>query len=216
MSVEDKVADLLENKKITTEDAAELLQAGRDRSLPSPWQWLLAPATRMARSTRLAVTLVIVAASVAVARLLHVRFDGSLDVHLTSAAIPWAVIFLDVLAYLPLTAGVLFLVARVCGSCAAFLDMLTAVGVARVAMLLQALAALAFVPAPPADATLPPPTAGTLFGALLILPLLIWGVAMLFFHLRAATGLRGGRLAAAFIVGLIFAEVASKVLLAIV
>ncbi len=213
---EEKIAGMLSQKQITPEEAAELLQAAKTTEGRSPWQWLLAPATRMSTSKALAFTCTIALLSIGLAKLLKVRFDGALDVHLGTEAVPWGVVALDVLAYLPLTVGAFYAVSLVFGSRGRFVDFFVGVGVARIAMLLQALAAALFLPMPQKDQPLPPTSAGVLFATVLVLPLLVWGMAMLFFHFREASGLRRGRLAFGFIVAVIAAEVVSKLFLSII
>ena len=50
---------------------------------------------------------------------------------------------------------------------------------------------------------------------LLVLPFVAWFLVLLFRGVKAASGLEGGRLWAAFLVGVVAAELASKALLAI-
>ena len=63
---------------------------------------------------------------------------------------------------------------------------------------------------PPVDGAIDPMQLAL---ALLLLPLVIWFLVILFQGIKTATGLLGGRLWAAWGLGLVLAEVASKVVL---
>jgi hypothetical protein len=160
----------------------------------------------------------VLAAGLLVSRL-GVRFDGFLDLHVSGQRVPLGTAVSDQFVAVPLSAGVAWLVARPFRSQAQVVDLLVAIGVARIPTVLGApiIAVLTPDPARIAELVKNPmaPSPLLLLIAALAMPIVAWHITLLVFGLRHATGLRGGRLAAAVVSTIIAAEIVSKVALAV-
>jgi Yip1 domain len=207
----DKVLEMVASGKLSSADADQLLSAMQPRG-PSPWQWIFHPASVV--STRLALGLGAVSALVALglARL-GVSFDGAFDAHRLMGALDLKTALLQQLIAWPLVAVVLWAAARLAGKSTRVIDMLAAVALGRVPLTLTGVAAL-LIPAVEGVEALFSPLLWV--AAVLILPLVVWGVGLMVTGFRAVSGLRGGRLATSAVAALIVAEVLSHVLLKLV
>lgn len=193
------------------------------KSLSSPraprWKWLFSPLELV--STRAAL---IASSLVAVGALVLSRFsihlDGALDTHLGSGPVPPAIAALELIVSWPLVALVFWATSRLIAKQGRYVDFLNAVGLARVPLIVSAVALVFFadvMPRTPEQAL----EQGRLvysvvFGLVFAVPLMIWFITLLVMGFREASGLRGIRLALSFLAALIAAEVLSKVVLAVV
>lgn len=207
-SPEARVRELAREKNISPEEAERLLAA---LGSPAPVRVGRNPFERW-RGERTALAGILIAlAGIAVSRL-GVRFDGALDLHIVGAPVPAATAIVDQLAAFPLTALVLWGAARLLSRHTRFVDIAGAVSVARAPLVLIAVP-LAFLPMPPTE---PLPTSVSVELVLIaLLGLAGLGAQLLALVLgvRAASGLRSGKLAAAVVGGVLAAEVLSKVLI---
>jgi hypothetical protein len=146
---------------------------------------------------------------------LDVRFDGVLDAHLASR-VDLLQALVDLAVAWPLLAAAMWLGGRSLRSRGRLVDYLGAVGLARWPLVLSALILALLIDRPARDAlaAMQLPSPGILLLLVLVtIPLVVWFVALLYQGYRTASGLRGGRLVASFIVVLVVAEVVSKLTL---
>jgi hypothetical protein len=145
---------------------------------------------------------------------LGVRFDGFLDLHASLTATLWAAL-VDVLGAWPLGATLLWVVARSLGSQGRYIDFLGLVGVARVPLVAVAVPTALLLPGPGSfePGKVPEPSLRLLLGALVALVGVVWMMVILYRGFVTASGLRGARRVVAFMVAVLLAEIASKLLL---
>jgi hypothetical protein len=208
-SPEDRIRDLARKSAIDEAEAARLLAAVRPRSdvaTASRWD----PFERWSGERTALMGVAIALAAVAMSRL-GVRTDGALDVH-RAHDVSLVTAFLDQVAAFPLAAAAQWAVARAFTANVRFIDVLGAVGLARLPAILMMPVVGLLAPAP-----LPPA-----LGARLLVVALV-SLAGIGFHIyglvlgfRTATGFRGGKLTLTFLGALFVSEVASKVFLHLV
>jgi len=216
-----KVLDMVEQGKISSVEADALLAAMRGRPRFS-MRILFDPFDRIGLAAALAVGVLAAIASGFAAIPLGLRFDGYMDIHMSPGAVTAFAAIADQAVAWPLSALVLWLVALPFARTSRLIDFLAVTGLARVLPLAGGvlLAPLTPEPAMLADMSrraMNDPTA-VLGDVVSMLPMI--GVALVFvgwfiaasvFGFRHASGLRRGRLAAAVVVALLAAEIASKV-----
>lgn len=206
-----RILEMLAEKKITVEEAEELLAAIRPRR---PVQgWLLRPLERFDTRTALVVSAVTAVLQLLVSRL-NVRFDGALDAHLSPVEVSWPTALLDLALAWPLVALVFWAAALLVARQGRFVDFLAGVGVARIPLVATGAIAGAL------RSALLPVQAGQLNPAIVIfglvsVVLVVWFVALLVSGLRTASGLGGVKLGLTTFGAIILAEAGTKLLLAI-
>lgn len=212
-----KVLDMVEQGKISSDEGDALLSAMKDEKKFS-FRTLFDPYDRIGVVSSIAVGVVVAVASAVVAMYFDVRYDGFLDLHTGEGDVDLLAAVNDQLVAWPVSALILWLIALPFARKARFVDFLGALGVARVLQLIAGLA----LPPPPADvlermATDPVSAIGEMTGMIpmiLVAVILIgWFIATLVFAFRHASGLRGGKLAGAFVLALFVAETVSKIVL---
>lgn len=140
---------------------------------------------------------------------LGVRFDGFLDIHLSRRPVPVASALADQAVAVVLPAGLAWILARLLNARRDPAQLLVAVGVLRVPAALAAALLVVVMPAPLGGA--PVARSPEVFVlAAIVLAVLGWQIVLLVFGIRHATGLAGGRLAAAVVTLIVAAEVLSK------
>lgn len=205
----ERILEMVAAGRIGPAEAEQLLSA-LQRPRRSPWAWCVQPLERMQIRHALVVSTVVAMGGLILSRA-GIRFDGALDAHVVAAPVGLGVALFDQLLAWPVTAAIIWLVARPLARQGRYVDLLAAVGLARLPLLvLGALAALVDVPAGEVPTA---PTPGLLILAFGSLPLLAWFFTLLVTGLRTATGLRGGRLALASILAIVLAEAATRALL---
>lgn len=207
----DRILEMLSAGTITARDAEELLRALGGRKTPFS-DWLFHPMTKLETSQALALAAATALLQLLVSSLLQIRFDGALDLHQAGETVPWSTALLDLALGWPVTALILFAVARPIAGQGRLVDFFSAVGVARLpnvagGVLLWVSREFLFGPPPV------PLSVGSIALSLSVLLLGVWFAALLVSGLRAAAGLRGGKLALASIVGLVAAEALTKMAL---
>jgi hypothetical protein len=211
-SPEAKVEELVASGRISGAEAEKLRRA-LHRAAPPRWTRLLwSPFDRLP----LPVALGIGAASLAVQALLSrfgVRFDGAFDVHVGAAVPAWRTVAVELVLAWPLTALVVWLACLAFSRKTRFVDAVVAIGVARAPLSLTGVMVAVLPLRPAADAAPADVSPLQLAMALLVLPLVIWCLVVVFQGIKTATGLLGARLGAAWGLGLVAAEVVSKVVL---
>ncbi len=154
-----------------------------------------------------------------------VHLDGALDLHITNKAPSAGLVAAEsLIAWL--TLGIMFMVfSRVFGGGGSVSDHLAAAGLGRFPFIFAALissrdllgkAMLKAVTATGDAVTIRPQdllTPAVIVGSLVILMLSAWMIAALLYGFKTASKMTGGKMAAAFVIAMIVAEVISKLLL---
>ncbi|PTL79542.1 YIP1 family protein [Vitiosangium sp. GDMCC 1.1324] len=207
-SPREQILEMVASGKLTAAEGDQLLASiGQPR--PSVWRWMFDPLSCLRTRMALAVSAAFAAVSLGLTRL-GLRFDGALDVHANAGVLSWPVALAEVALVWPVTAAVFWAVARLLGRrTARWVDVLGAVGLARVPLVLSGVVVAVLAPAE-SPRELSPQVIAL---AILSLPLIGWSIAALVLGFRTATGLKGARWVSGFLVALIVAEVLSKVVL---
>lgn len=150
-----------------------------------------------------------------------VRFDGALDTHVADGPVPLGTALADQIVALLVPALVGWGALRAVGARARLTRVVAALGAARLALVLTSPLVLFLsgtfppelwaAPAPGAPPPIPPP--GVLGVVLLVTAMSVWFVVLAVAGLRAAGGVRGGRLVTVSTAALLGGEVVSKLLL---
>jgi hypothetical protein len=211
-SAEERIKKIAQDRALDEADAARLLEAVRPPATIEPRRSLWRdPFARYGGEVTTALGVVVAALGVFVSRF-QVRFDGALDVHTVSVPVPLRVALLDQLVAFPLTALILWAVARVAARHVRFVDVLGVVGFARGPAVLIALP-LGLVAVHTSSRTaMSPALAVILLAALAGLGSQIY---LLVVGFRTASGLRGARLPWVFIGGLVLTEILTKLVLSL-
>lgn len=212
-SSRERILQMIESRTISAAEGEALL-AALDGRAQRRWRLLVDPFERLGVAAGAGIAGVVAVASLGLTRL-NVRFDGAIDLHVTGNPVAFVQGLLDQAAAWILTALLLWLAARIAGSRGRVVDFVIGTGVARAPLLLGGLGAGLLLR--DAAQLIAQAQGGVLAPALLlsiavVLPCLVWFVAALLFAFRTASGLKGGRLAVTFILGLLAAEVAAKAL----
>jgi hypothetical protein len=208
-----RILEMLSSGQITTDEAEALLLALR-RPRTSLWQWIVHPLEKLQARQALLAAGVFALLQLAISLFLYVRFDGALDVHPTLAPISWVAALLDLGVALPMPAVVFLVAARLVGKQGRWIDCLSAVGIARLPLLLAGAMAGGL------RETLHGVQEGgagllVIAFSVLSLVLLAWFLTLLVTGLRAVSDLRGGKLALTSVGAVLVAEVASKAALSL-
>jgi hypothetical protein len=215
-----KVLDMVEKKRITAAEGDALLAAMRTEKR-SALKLLVDPYGRLSTGAMLAAGAIVAAASVFLAVALDLRFDGFMDIHNQGTGVPPLVAVADQVIAWPLAALALWLVALPFARGCRLVDVLAVSGIARVPIAIAGALLAPLAPSPEEVAAMSQRAAGgpgAILGDLVsMLPMiavalvfLAWAIALSAFGFRHAAGLRGGKLAAAFVLALLVAEIASK------
>lgn len=208
-SPEQRIRELVRARGIGETEAERLLAAVRP-SAPRTKN----PFERWSGEVTSLVGVAVALASIALSRL-HVRFDGALDLHVGTAAVPLGTAIVDQIVALPITALVMWIAARIGGARATRpIDVLGVIGVSRVPIVVLGLPIALVSPYVSRDPT--KPNAALFALVLLALVGVVAQIVLLVGGFRTTTALRGTRLAVTFVGGLVAAEVLTKVLLALV
>jgi hypothetical protein len=206
-SPEERIRELARKNAIAPEAAERLLAAVRPDPLPGA-NASFDPFRRVTGGQAALLGVVACGIGLAMSRL-GVRFDGALDVHLTHEDVPLAAAGLEQLLTYPVTAAIAWAVARAFSRAVRPVDVLGAVGLARLPLFVLSIPLALVERGQPADAS---PSA--LGWVALAIGVVGWGLSVyvLLLGFRTATGLRAGRLAGAFIGALFAAETVTKIL----
>ena len=179
------------------------------------WKLLWNPFERVAGWQAFGVGLVVVIVSAMVGKYANLLFDGAIDAHLYDETVTFGRSFVlsgisIFWTFIAMTA-IAFVISKTFRS----IDILGTMTLARAPFLLMTIMAL-FVEQPNIDEILKKPL--TVFSypmflvfGILSLPVIIWVIALMFNAFKVSTGAKGGKLIVGFIVGLILAEILSKV-----
>jgi len=219
-----KVLEMVERKKISPDEGETLLAAMSAKPKFSLGA-LFNPFPQLSEPLAVALAIVAALAGVAVSMTMGIRFDGFLDIHAPTSRVTWTVAALDQLVSWPLAALVLWGLSLPFSRQGRIIDFISGVGVARAVQLLGG-ASVALLSPPPqvalqlAEKAMKDPTAisGELISFIpMILAAIIfisWFITANVFAMKHATGLKGGKLAAVSVLGILLAETVSKLALA--
>jgi hypothetical protein len=207
-SPRDKILELVAGGKIQLDEADQLLAALKpDRSRLDVW--ILDPFEVIGPGRAWMLAILVCVGSLALARL-HVRFDGAVDLHVIGQQVAWTTALADQLVAWPLTALLLWGVTAISNRRARLLEMVAFVGAARLPNLVAGCVAAAVVGDP---IRFDPNSNAALLLVATSVPFIGWLFVTLLSAFRAASGSQGRKLAGLFVVGLVVAEIASKIVL---
>lgn len=213
---EAKIAELVRAGQLSASEGRRLKSALPGQNKPAPlWRLFIDPWDRLSERAQLALALVTALASVALSILGDARFDGTLDLHLSVRTVAWKSALLDQGAAWLLTAAIFWLVAKLAKARARIIDLVLAIGAARLPLVLSGIVLIALpLPRDPAAmlATSPALLVALAFS---LLPLIAWLVVLLYTGWRHATGLRAPRVGISFVIALMVSEVISKGVLSV-
>jgi hypothetical protein len=194
--------------EIDPEQAAELLRA-LERRRARRRASLFNPLEGVAEGRAVQASGLIALAGLALSRF-GIRFDGVLDVHLVSGPVPLRVAFLDAVVSWPMLAVLLWIAARLVSRQGRFIDFLSAVGLARLPLVLFGAFVAMFrdaLPKHPGD-----PISSTVLAIVILVsvPTLVWNITWLYRGFRTASGLEGRKLTLTLIAMMVLAELLSK------
>jgi len=208
-SPRDTILELVAAGKIQPDEADQLLAAlGPDRSRLDVW--ILDPFEVIGPGRAWMLALLVCVASLALAPL-HVRFDGAVDVHVVHEQVAWTTAVADQLVAWPLTAVLFWGVTTLSTRRARFLEMVAFVGAARLPNLVAGAVTAVVVGDP---TTFAPDSIAALVLVATSVPFIGWLFVTLLSAFRAASGSEGRKLAGLFVIALVLAEIASKIVLA--
>lgn len=212
-----RILEMLSDGKISPDEAEQLLAAVRGPS-ESFWSWIFRPMDRLQTPVATSIAALAAVAQLVIALVFHMRFYGALDSQPARDTVGWASAWVDLAVAWPITALIFFASARLFARQGRFVDLLAMVGVARVPLvaagaMVGANRELLFRSAEAAARG--EVSAGLIVIALAATVLSAWFITLLVTGLRTASGLRGGRLALAFLAALVAAEAISKALVSL-
>jgi len=183
-------------------------------------KWIYNPFVYIAGARALAIGMVIMIVAAVILPFNNGHFDGAVDVHFGAKTtlirafcetlISWACLVLALYGFGLITSE----------SSVRFIDIAGTTALARAPMIFLAL--LGFIASPPDidphKATLQELmkialSPGVITEAILSLPILVWTIALMHNAFSVSTNLKGGKSVAAFIGGLVVAELVSKIIL---
>ncbi len=180
------------------------------------WNLLFNPFTRIAGWQAFALGMVFVLLTGVIGAYAGVAFDGALDSHITeTVSMRDSFLFLgiDVVSIV----GILFIAGLIISKQLRFVDILGTMTLARVPMILLVLLGLFVTPVSVEEIMANPMIVlynpGLIIFSILGVVTLIWVVALMYNGFKVSTGAKGSKLIIGFIIGLIVAEVASKILI---
>ncbi len=211
MTPAERVRRLVDSGSVAPEEGVRLLAAMSEAPPRSRLEALVDPFERFGGGTAAALGAVISVASIAVSRL-GVRFDGLLDLHIHRAVVPSLRVALgDQLVGWLLPAVCFWAYARAITRHVRLADFIGMAGLARLPILMSALALL---PLTPANPSVPPKlTPALLAMAMLGLAFVVANVTLLYQGFKNASGLTGVKLVGGFIGLVIGVEALSKIVL---
>lgn len=181
------------------------------------WNLLINPFTRIAGWQAFVIGLVFIVLSGIIGTYTHVLFDGVIDAHVTDQEVVFKTSFALLAINIFSISLIMYLSGLIISRQTRFIDILGTMTLARAPMLLVALLGILVTPLSIEELMKDPMVimGNPLFilFTVLIIPITIWFVALMYNALKVSTGKKGGNLIAAFVIGLIGAEVLSKVLI---
>lgn len=178
--------------------------------------WLFNPFTFWGGSKILWVGLFVIAIHIPVGYFLNARFDGAIDMHISTVESVWQPI-IDILIAWPLMFLSLYILALCFKSPIRLIDIAGATAVARIPLLISVLPAKVADPGMRDVNELLSLQGIDLWmlmaGALIILLFFVWFIVLLFNAYKINSALKDWKLITSFVIGVIIAEATSKVVL---
>lgn len=220
---EERIDNMIATGRVSREEGERLRAAIDPEQAPAKrWTKVLDPVAHLPTGVALIASGAFAAFGVVLGTTLGIRFDGALDAHVGGPPVAMGTAVIEQLLAWPLMAAIAYAAARLAGAKSGTrpVDMLSAVGVARLPLALSGVLSLLLMPKLPADpdAAIKALTEGsglirTLLVAGLTLPLIVLFFVLLVRGYRTASGLSGSRLAISAIGFILVAEVVSKLVL---
>jgi hypothetical protein len=219
MAHEERVLAMVQAGTISEDEGERLLAALRAhrRELPG-WRVLFTPMEFLSTRAAWTVAVIVTTASVFVSRL-GIRFDGALDLHRVSRPPAWSVVALDAAIGIVLTAAVLWLASLAVARGVRLIDFVLAVALARAAQVAGGITAWLVIPADIQATVVKALASGTgmdpwlALPSMLVVPFFVWFLVLLYQSFLTAAGLEGFSAGLTFTVGIVVAEVLSKLAL---
>lgn len=189
------------------------------------WKIFYNPLAVLGKGNALIVALVVVIVLTAVAWWGGEHLDGALDLHINLERTSAGLLIVESLVDWICLAGLLFALSRFFGGNGGIAEHFAATGVGRFPMIFAALigsrhllgaAMLKAITVKREEIVLHPHAINApalIIGGLLIVGLVAWSVVMLVYGFKEVSRLKGGQLGAAFVIGILLAEIASKLVL---
>ena len=189
------------------------------------WRILYNPMAVLRRGNALLAALIVIIILTTVAWWGGEHLDGALDLHLFLNPPPMSVVILESLIDWISLAVLLFAASRMFGGNGGLAGHFAASGLARFPMIFAAIigsrqlmgaAMLKAITVKPEEIVVHAQdivTPAVIIGGLAILGLVAWSVVMLVYGFKEVSRLQGGKTAAGFVIGIILAEIVSKLIL---
>ena len=189
------------------------------------WRILYNPLAVLRKGNGLFAGLIVVIVLTWVAWWGGVHLDGALDLHINPVRPSAGLVIMESLIDWISLAVLLFAASKVFGGNGGLAGHFAATGLAKFPMILAAIvssrqllgaAMLKAITVKPEEIILHPQAINApalIIGGLLIVGLVAWSVVMLVYGFKEVSRLHGGKMAAGFVIGLILAEVVSKLVL---
>lgn len=181
-------------------------------------KWLFNPFTYVAGGKALAIGGAIMAAAAVIISFNNGHFDGTLDVHFGAPTTLLQAFFETLISWVCLIVALYALGRIVSESSVRLIDIAGTTALARWPMLVTSF--LGFVPQPKIgsgtslnDLMKVALSPSVIIVALVTLPFIVWYIALLYNAFSVSANVKGGKAAAAFIGGLVIAEIISKVII---
>lgn len=186
------------------------------------WKYLYDPLSVFGKSRGLLIGTLVVVVLTLVAWWAGVHLDGALDLHINPKFPSILIVAMESLVDWLSLALVFFIGSKILRGNGGLGAHLAGVGLARFPYILASIIAsrqllgkamLAAVTIKPDTITVRPQdllSPGLIIGSIVLMLMMIWSVAILYFGFKEASRLRGAKLVISFIIGIIIAEVISK------
>lgn len=182
----------------------------------SNWNLLWNPFTRIAGWQAFGIGIIIVLVSAVLASFGNLAFDGAIDAHFGDNVTMVQSLVVSGISLLSVVLS-MWVAALIISNNFRFVDILGTMTLARAPFLILAVLSL-FATSPSTEQLLENPMIifdypSVLIIGLIAVPIIIWSIALMYNGLKVSTGVKGGKLTIGFIVGLLAAEIISKVLI---
>ncbi|SEA46269.1 hypothetical protein SAMN05216365_14317 [Porphyromonadaceae bacterium NLAE-zl-C104] len=180
------------------------------------WNLLFNPFTKIAGWQAFALGMLFVLLTGVIGTYAGVAFDGAIDSHITEyLSLKDSFLFL-VIAVVSVVV-ILFIAGLIISKRLRFVDILGTMVLARSPLILLTIFGL-FVTSVPAEEIMANPMVimhnpGLIIFSVISIPVMVWFIALMYNGFKVSTGAKGSKLVIGFIIGLIVAEVVSKVLI---
>ncbi len=180
------------------------------------WSWLVNPFVRIAGWHAFFIGILFVILCAVVGTYANVAFDGVIDAHITTRFTFHTAFILQFINLLSLV-GAMYIAAMIVAKHTRFVDILGTLTLARAPMLFLAIAGLFITPISAGEILQNPmaifANTGYLMFMLTSVAAVVWMMTLFFNAWRVSTETKGTKLIVSFIIGMMAAEVVSKLLI---